>query len=482
MITINEAYVDSLALNAAAVKNGRDLVKKNKITKRCRTEDKTLLFGDCQGSGKEPYRCSVDYLKPESPVYRCTCPSRQFPCKHILGLLYASAAGQTFSVEAIPQEIAEKRDKADKREEKKKEAIGVGSDEAAVPKRKTNKAALAKKINAQLEGVELLDKLIRQLVQNGVAGIDSKVLKMMDDQAKQLGNFYVPGLQNELRELILLIKENKDSESLYTEAMDQLTYLHALLRKSRDYLTSRKQNPELAMDSESGLEESIGHAWQLSELRDYGRVQAHVELAQLAFRSNLYAARSEYVDEGLWMDLSSGSLYVTRHYRPVKAAKYMKEEDSVFDIVKASELFIYPGELNPRVRWDDGPLRSMQAEDLERIHSYSRSSFTEVIKLVKNQLKNPLSDKHPVVLLRYSEIVVGEDDSYGLLDAQGKQIVLQDTAYLAHATTHLLPLLTPELAANQAMLVLFEHELSSGRLIAQPLSLVTKREIIRFIY
>ncbi|MCR8630017.1 SWIM zinc finger family protein [Paenibacillus radicis (ex Xue et al. 2023)] len=480
MITINEAYVDSLALNAAAVKNGRDLVKKNKITKRCRTEDRTLLFGDCQGSGKEPYRCSVDYLKPESPVFRCTCPSRQFPCKHILGLLYASAAGQSFSIEAVPQEIAEKRDKADKREEKKKEA--AGSDDAAVPKRKTNKAALLKKINAQLEGIELCDKLIRQLVQNGLAGIDSKALKMMDDQAKQLGNFYIPGIQNKLRELILLIKENKDRESWYTEAMDQLTYLHALLKKSGVYLTSRQQNPELAMDTDSGLEEAIGHAWQLAELRDCGRMQTDVELAQLTFRSKLDAARSEYVDEGFWLDMDSGKLYTTRHYRPIKAAKHMKEEDSVFDIVRARELFTYPGELNPRIRWEDGRIRSMQEEDFDRIYSYSRGSFTEVIKLVKNQLKNPLSDKHPVALLRYSEIVVGDDESYVLLDEQGKQIALHDTAYLDHATTHLLSLLTPELAANQAMLVLFEHDLSSGRLIAQPLSLVTKREILRFIY
>ncbi|MFB9274180.1 hypothetical protein [Cohnella cellulosilytica] len=55
MISITEAHVDSLALNAAASKNGRDLVKKNSFPLLCRSEDDTLLFGECKGSGSEPY-------------------------------------------------------------------------------------------------------------------------------------------------------------------------------------------------------------------------------------------------------------------------------------------------------------------------------------------------------------------------------------------------------------------------------------------
>lgn len=121
MISITEAYVDSLAINASAMKNGRDLVKKKSFPILGKSVDESLIFGECKGSGKEPYRCSVDLVKPDEPVFRCSCPSRQFPCKHILGLMYAYVQGDSFVTADIPADIVEKREKAEKREEKREE-------------------------------------------------------------------------------------------------------------------------------------------------------------------------------------------------------------------------------------------------------------------------------------------------------------------------------------------------------------------------
>ena len=167
MISITEAYVDSLAPNAGAMKNGRDLVKKNSFPLLNVTEDGSLLFGECKGSGKDPYRCSVDYAQEDNPVFRCTCPSRQFPCKHTLGLLYARSPGNRFETAELPQDIADKREKAEKREEKKKEVASAETQgEDAKPKRKVNKSALTKKIRTQLDGLGILEKLVLQLAQN----------------------------------------------------------------------------------------------------------------------------------------------------------------------------------------------------------------------------------------------------------------------------------------------------------------------------
>jgi hypothetical protein len=66
MITIDEACVDSAAPNPEAIKNGRGLVLKNKFTALHTSEDGTILFGECQGSGKEPYRCSCDFARDSS--------------------------------------------------------------------------------------------------------------------------------------------------------------------------------------------------------------------------------------------------------------------------------------------------------------------------------------------------------------------------------------------------------------------------------
>jgi hypothetical protein len=49
-----------------------------------------LVWGLCAGSGRNPYQAIVDL---SGPAYRCTCPSRKFPCKHALALLLLWAGG-----------------------------------------------------------------------------------------------------------------------------------------------------------------------------------------------------------------------------------------------------------------------------------------------------------------------------------------------------------------------------------------------------
>ncbi|MBA2944151.1 SWIM zinc finger family protein [Paenibacillus sp. CGMCC 1.16610] len=475
---LTEAYVDSLAQNSSAIKNGKDLVKKNSFPLLCQSDDGTIIFGECKGSGKEPYRCSIDWQQEGNPVFRCTCPSRQFPCKHNLGLMYAFTSGKTFLHAPIPPDILDKREKAEKREEKKKAV----DPEAPTAKRKTNKSALLKKIAAQLEGISIAEKLILQLVSSGLGSLDKKALQTADEQTKQLGNYYIPGIQSALKDLTLQFRVEENREAVYAVVIEQLTTLQSLIKKSREYLNGRLENPDLPIDAESTLEEWIGHAWQMAELREQGRVRAEAQLLQLAFRSYTDQARGEFIDEGYWSDLENGQIHLTRTYRPFRAAKHIREEDSIFQVVQIKELAQYPGELNRRVRWEEATFRTSVSQDFNKIYASAQSSFPEVIKQVKNVIKNPLSDKHPVMLLRFTEIRKTDADSYVLLDEQGKQLPLADIQYLNETTTNLLPMLNKALLTNQAILVMFEQNWKFNRLEAQPLSIVTANEVVRLLY
>jgi hypothetical protein len=217
---ITEQFIETAAPNADAAKNGRGLVLKSKFTALNQSADETLLFGFCQGSGKTPYLCSADFAIPEAAVYRCTCPSRQFPCKHSLGLLYAFVQGKPFATADVPEDLAAKRDKAAARVEVKK----VSAD-----KPKTiNKSALAKKIKTQLAGIDLLEKLTLDLVRLGIGNMNAKTASEVEQQAKQLGNAYLPGAQAALHQYTQLFSLDDDqeqataqSEMIYSEALDQ---------------------------------------------------------------------------------------------------------------------------------------------------------------------------------------------------------------------------------------------------------------------
>jgi hypothetical protein len=72
---------DQESLNAA-----RKLLKPGVWPLRAREADGPLIWGECQGSGATPYRVCVDL---GDLGYKCTCPSRKFPCKHALALMWA---------------------------------------------------------------------------------------------------------------------------------------------------------------------------------------------------------------------------------------------------------------------------------------------------------------------------------------------------------------------------------------------------------
>jgi len=481
VIEINEDFVDGEAPNSNAIKNGRGLVVKGNFVAFHKTSDHSLIFGECSGSGKSNYACSCDFVDPSKPVYRCSCPSRQFPCKHCLGLMYAYVEGNKFKSAKVPDDILEKRGKAQQRAEKRKE-------QATKPK-KVNKSALKKKIDAKLKGLDLLEQLTHDLVRAGMGNMNAKLARQIEDQAKQLGNAYLPGAQSALHNYTKLFIEDDGyfdaevsanaREKIYSEALDQLTRLNALVKHGRKYLNERLEDPELAPEIETPIAEWLGHAWQLSELKLAGLIEANVELIQLAFTSYDDVARREFVDTGVWMNFTSGAIQLTQTFRPYKAVKYIKSEDSFFQVRQVPELCVYPGKVNPRVRWDTATTRQIDGKDLEAVRSQGQNDFAGLVKQIRSALKAPLANKRPIAALNYAKIATVGDELV-VEDRQRERLVFTETGLSEEpASCHLLWLLPEEMHKDQTLIVRFHHDLDSRTLKVKPLSIVTKSQIYR---
>src|SRR4029079_14873385 len=52
--------------------------------------DARLVWGRCTGTSAEPYEYAVEHA---AAAFRCSCPSRVLPCKHVLALLLLWAQG-----------------------------------------------------------------------------------------------------------------------------------------------------------------------------------------------------------------------------------------------------------------------------------------------------------------------------------------------------------------------------------------------------
>ena len=478
-MNITSKEVELLAPNADAAKNGLELSRK-KLSNLSKSADETLIFGECAGSGKNPYYCSADYLNENAPVFRCNCPSRQIPCKHILGLLFAFANGQTFKVADIPEDITSKRAKIEQRQEKKeKEEKESKKETPENPKNsKARLSALVKKAEAQLAGVEIAEKLLRSIVQTGLSSIDAQSKRTISEQIKQLGNYYISGIQTAFNDLLLETGEVKNDR--YIRVIDKVNYISALLKKSREYLTAKKDNPE-HIELNSPIEEQIGYAWKLAELKQHGLYEENAELIQLSFNNYDDVARKEFVDEGFWLNLNSGKIYRTMNYRPYKAKNYIKEENSFFEVLNIKELYIYPGDINPRARWDNFSIVHKTLDNLQKAHSYAAKNYAELVKTVKSSMKNPLMDKNPVALIDlHKAYILGEH--IVLEDIEGNKLTIKDSGNFDVSVENTLKaILSPDMTGF-SMVVTFENDIESGLFFTRPLSILTRDKIIRLLY
>ena len=90
MAVVSLEKIEALAPDQSSLVAARKLVKPGGWT-GVSSDDAGLIWGECQGSGASPYRVVVSEA---DAGYKCTCPSRKFPCKHSLALMWMRAEGK----------------------------------------------------------------------------------------------------------------------------------------------------------------------------------------------------------------------------------------------------------------------------------------------------------------------------------------------------------------------------------------------------
>lgn len=478
-------YVNSLAPDAASLANGRKLAEKGSFVKLSRDEEETLLFGECAGSGKSPYAVSVDFSGGGAPICRCTCPSRKLPCKHALGLMFAKVMGQGFTVAPVPEDVAEKRRKLAAREEKKAQPAPEAGEKAepSERKKKSGAAAALKKDQARLDGLEVAEKALMSLMRTGFGSVTPQAAAELDQQVKQLGDFFLPGVQAEFREwLANFSAEPSDIEEAYSRAFEGAVRLGLLIKKGRDYLTNKIASKGADAADDLEMETRLGHAWQLTELAALGLVESSALLKQLAFTSYENHGSRAYEDLGVWVDLKQGRVLRTLNIRPFKAAKHIARDDSVFDAAEIPSLHIYPGGPNPRVRWDGFKLRASGPKDHQTLIDLARQELLPLLKEVKETLKSPLAEPGVLALMRFDDLALaGEDLVMSFSD--GQRLKLAD--WPAGQWPDTLPVLRSMGAAAKsyrAALLNFFWLAGDETIAAAPLALVKEDGIFRLAF
>lgn len=165
--------------------------------------DDTAVWGAAKGSGKNPYLIAVDLT---GPAYKCSCPSRKIPCKHVLGLLLRWSGGDLQAAGEQPGYVAEwltgRAARAD-------QALERAAKKAAEPSKAPDPQAQAKRAEQRADrvagGILELDRWLSDQVRAGLVSLQGSGYRAIDNLAARMVDAQAPGVASRVRGLAPLL-------------------------------------------------------------------------------------------------------------------------------------------------------------------------------------------------------------------------------------------------------------------------------------
>jgi len=274
-VTWTSETVLALAPDPASAKAGRDLAVRRKwatLGVSQTADDAPVLWGACQGSGKDPYLTRAD---TSEPAFKCTCPSRKFPCKHSLGLwlLFVQSPGE-FAATTPPDWVAEwlesRSARAAKRAEREVRAASDGDGPPADPEQAERAAKQAAARAAERErrvaaGITELGLWLRDLVRQGLSTAATRPASSWETMAARLVDAQAPGAARLVRQMATI---PASGDGWPERLLDRMARLHLLLE---GYSRIDSLPPDLASDVRTGL----GWTTAQETLLDFDGVRDH---------------------------------------------------------------------------------------------------------------------------------------------------------------------------------------------------------------
>lgn len=303
--------IEALAPDQASLGAARKLLKPSSWPTLAQGEG--LIWGECQGSGATPYRVTVNEA---DAGYKCTCPSRKFPCKHTLALMWMRAERSvTFAPAPVPEWVKDwlsrRRGTSSspgkpKDESKSKAQPSIRLTETTETEAVNNPKAVQRAVAARernrldreaaiLAGLEDLDLWLSDQAQHGMANFVAQAAQSCRTISQRLVDAKAPGLAGRLDALPTRLFTLPDPVRP-TAAIRELGQIHLISHAYR----RAAQIPELlAADARQAVGWSVTREGLLS---DSDALRAEATWRVFAVISEAQPDRLRRVETWLWRE------------------------------------------------------------------------------------------------------------------------------------------------------------------------------------
>lgn len=391
-MTLDANQILALAPDPASAKAGSQLATPRNWS-NLGTSD-SALWGECQGSGKTPYRTQIDL---GGPAFKCTCPSRKFPCKHGLGLYLLRAAEPfLFDQAETPAWVSDWLQGRQSRQEKKTLTKDAGPEAAALARKREEKRE--DKVTA---GLADLQTWLHDLAREGLASVRSRGQGFWDAIAARMADAQAAPVARRLRRAGSMLYQSglRNAESLVA---NELASLYLLVR-------AWQRIDELAPALQADVRALLG--WTMSQddvLRQGAVTDRWSVLAQCTFDDERLRVRSTWL-----LGAATGRWALHLQYAVgTQGFEQQLAPGTAFD----GDLCFYPS------AW---PLRAQiqRQNDVQPLSAIAGPSSLDALQdtYADALAAQPFLERHPVLLGG----LVPDGTDHGIVrDAQGRRIAL----------------------------------------------------------
>jgi SWIM zinc finger len=388
--------VVALASDPASVAAGRAQATATRWTGSGASD--AAVWGACRGSGKNPYLACVELGEP---AFRCSCPSRKSPCKHVLGLLLLWAQGAVPSgaePEWVRGWLAERAQRAQKTAQRRAERP------AGAPPRDPEAAARRAEQRAErvAAGAAELREWLVDRVRSGLGGAASGGTEELYGVAARMVDAQAPGLASGLRRAGGVIGRDQDWPG---RLLTELALLHVLAEAST-------RIAELPADLAATVRSRLGFPIDTADVLATGERVADEWLV---------AGVADEVTERL----TTRRAWLRGHEsgRPALVLSFAPPGQPLPGTLPAGhavrgELAFYPGA---------APLRALVARSGEPVRAGRPAGDSVAVALgyfAEALAADPWSDRWPVVLADVAPVADG--DGWALVDHEGAALPLAE--------------------------------------------------------
>lgn len=267
--TLTADAVAALAPDAASLKAARGLLGLKGWGNL--GADAEAAWGECQGSGAKPYQTQVD-LRGAAPAFKCSCPSRKFPCKHGLALMLLRLQAPTAFVAARPGWVGEwldgRKERAEKKEVKQAAAVQAAADPAA------REARLAQRWNRALKALPELKRWLADQVERGLGTLDAATRPQWETIAARMVDAQCPGLGARIRAAAALLGGGTAAPLKLLRELGQLQLIADALERQESLSEPQRADLMVQLGWPTAREEVLALG---ERLRDHWTVLGQIE-------------------------------------------------------------------------------------------------------------------------------------------------------------------------------------------------------------